>query len=154
MVSRRPMFELEGAELIKVFITADRSQWVVYPKRGWTIDDKFRFLNTNDLGAFRMVVEKATQWNLQDAEGRDIPLDKSALLRHIELVSAGIWTEPVTAQDSNGATTTMEQSFSLPAIPEENESALYATLRILFQAINALPFVSRSLPGSLAAARN
>lgn len=76
------------SEGVKVAVSAD--EWIEFERRGWTLDDSVFFEHCSHPQAFRMIVEKARDWQLKDEAGALIPFNKQELLAKFALAERGV----------------------------------------------------------------
>ena len=87
---KKSLYQVDVTDLgIKVALVKNPDIWIMYRLDGWTIDDEFQFQKTRrDFDAFRMIVDKSVDWNIQNGNGK-IAFDRADVLKQLELADKG-----------------------------------------------------------------
>ena len=115
-------------------IALSPEEWILYQPDGWGMDDEFYFTKANDLGAFRIIVEKAKDWRIFDRNAALVPFVKQDLLDALD------------ALDGSGRL--MVGVKPLPKFPLQIQTAFNATFWHALREARALPLEHRSPSGS------
>lgn len=105
-------------EGVKVAVGDD--QWIIFPTRGFTVEDEIYLSNISFPNAFAFIVDRCLDWKVKTLEGALVPFKREELQQGI-------------------AATRLGMRGRLPSIPVQSEPAFVDAIFVAMREIRKIP---------------